>query len=313
MGWFLTRKKATTSKRRKPAVPVRPDWDPQRTLAAVRTLVSITVVVGLGAGWYYGQQHLRRYVSHHASVLVTPQQVDLVNAPPWMSPRLREEIQAQVAGRISPDPLDQSGLAQASAILRINPWVASVQQLHRVPSGRVQVVAQYRQPIALVVHGEGYHLVDVQGVRLPGVYQQSHVKALKLPVITGVSATPGDPGRVWPGQDLQAGLSLVQLLGGESYMPQVSAIDVGQRDARGRIRLALHTHAGGVVHWGLPPGQEQAVESPAATKKRWIASLNQQRGSIDAGGKVVSLYGAAVFVHTPADDQSVQLRYTWSQ
>jgi hypothetical protein len=314
MGWFLTKKKSGTSKRRKPSVPVRPDWDPQRTLRAVRVILSIAVLVGLGAAWYYGQAGLRRYVSRQTAVLVTPQNVVLADAPRWMSPKLREELQVVVAAPISPDPLDQTSLARAAAALRGNPWVNRVEQLHRYPDGRVVVRAEYRQPIAVVESREGYHLVDAQGVQLPGLYNQGQLKALGMPVIVGVAAPPPPPGRYWGGEELKAGLALVQFLAGEPYLNQVKAIDVGQRDSRDRVRLSLLARQGGVVHWGLPPGQEQAVETPAAVKKQWLAEVYKTRGSIDAGGKIVTLYTAQVFVHTPvADDPASQVRYTSSR
>ena len=115
-----------------------------------------------------------------------------------------------------------------------------------------------------------------------------------LVVVTGVSSSPpAVPGKVWPGADVQAGLSLVRLLSGESYMDKIHSFDVGQRDERGRLRLGLHT-ADGTVRWGLPPGQEHAIEPDAQVKLGWLRQLAQRDAGLSTGGQIIDIYGPAV-------------------
>ena len=275
------------------------------------TIVVVAIVVSL-SGWRWLQQSLQRYVGagHHRSVAAVS--VELLDAPLWMSPMLREELQARVAEQVGADPLDVTGLENAAAALGDSAWVRRVSRLRRVADGRVVVQAEYRRPVALVRGRDGFRPVDGEGVRLPGLYLTHQVQLVDLPVIVGAAARPNRPGEPWPGGDIQAGLGLVRLLEGESYMDQVRAIDVSRRDSRGRLRLVLHTRDGGEVRWGLPPGTEHAVEPDCATKKRWLASVARRRGGIDAGGKIVDLSGAAIFVHQPVSRESARaIDYTW--
>ena len=89
---------------------------------------------------------------------------------------------------------------------------------------------------------------------------------------------------------------------------------MSERDSQNRIRLVLKTRTG-MVRWGLPPGQEQPIESDASVKKQWLATVcKTYRGQVDAGGKIVDVYGAGVFVHASAESElDQQAGYTWSR
>ncbi len=314
MGWFLKRnkrKRATRSAKRKTGGRAIP-WDPRRTLYLSIALAALATLTGTVFGWQWSQRALERYVAERKAAPVTEQTVELRDAPPWMSAMLRSELQQLVARQMNADPLDGSDLAHAAAALNECAWVRQVHELRREPNGRVAVRAEYREPVAMVRGRDGYRLIDIQGVRLPGLYLEHQAPLLDLPLVVGVDAQPAREGDVWPGDDVQAALRLLTLLGDEPYADQIRAYDVSDRDSRGRLRLTLHTGDGGLVRWGLPPGREQAVEPDAATKKNWLASVYRQRGRIDAGGKVVDLYGAAVFVHqAQAGEPGERIGYHW--
>jgi hypothetical protein len=314
MGWFLSRTKAAVPKRKKKAtVGERPQWDPRRTLVALKALASGCLLAGLALGWHWSEHQLGDSVRQRAAQPVASDQVQLLGAPAWMGAMVREEIVALVAAQVSPDPLDRAGIARAAHVLAGNPWVQDVEQIWRLPGGEVAVSAKFRQPMAVVEGRDGFHLVDGQGVRLPGLYLKHQASQLPLPLIVGVRASSHAVGELWPGEDLQAGLALVRLVGHEPYAHQIRAVDVSSRDSRGRIRLLLRTEKG-VVVWGLPPNQEQAIEPPASQKKQWLAGVYRQRGAIDAGGRRVDLFGAAPFVHPLTNaDAEVQIGYTWNE
>ena len=312
MGWFLRKKRRKKRKSSKGSRGRTRPWDPGQTLGMVRLMMIVGVSGLLFSGWQWSAQSLRAYVGVYCASVVTVDHVDLEPAPLWMSALLKDELCRLVVENSSADPLDSSSLRRAAQKLEASAWVSKVHQLRRQPGGRVLVNASYRQPVALVHHRDGYRPVDVHGVRLPGLYMSHQVKLVGLPVIEGIAARPSQPGLVWPGQDIGAALKLVMLLSGESYEDQIQAYDAGHRDSRGRLRLILHTRDGGKVHWGLPPGEPSAIEPSEATKMRRLTSVNQRRGSIDAGGKIVDLSGAAVFVHQPTKgDLAREIDYTW--
>lgn len=310
MGWFLTKNKPaprTRSRTRAGQRSVEPRWDPQRTLLGLKLVGAVALVVGLMVGWRYAEWGLRSYVSDLNEQRRDPQiTVELVDAPAWMSPLLYRDLCQLAAAQIRPDPLNAQRLDWAREALAANPWVKAVQRIERLPADTVRVQAVYRQPAALVETPDGYHLVDREGVCLPGLYLKHQLRELALPVIVGASAMPQRPGQPWPGRDFQAGLDLALLLVQEPYLDQVQSIDVSYRDERNRIRLVLHTVGGGLVRWGLPVGDEHPIEPPSATKRAWLTGLYHQRGSIDAGGKVVDVFGPAVFVRQPLNPAIVE-------
>ncbi len=308
MNWFQGKNKRKRPSRSR-STSHQP-WDPQRTLVGLKVLALVAVVTAVVAGWGYAERRLGAYAAELSGPTVY---VDLTDAPSWMNPILLDELRRTVANQVGRDPLDNDGLQRAALALSANPWIERVGRVQRCHTGVVRVYAQYRQPVAVVQGRDGYHLVSDQGVRLPGLYLSHQLDQLALPLIVGTSQAPGREGEVWPGADLHAGLSLVALLQDQSYWYQVRQVDVGHRDARGRMRLVMRTGEG-VVRWGFPPGDERAIEPPALTKKRWLGEVYRQRGSIDAGGKIVEVFGPAVFVHQRSyDDETVRVGYTWSR
>jgi len=313
MGWFLSKnKRRGPASRSRQTVKPKP-WDSRRTLKNLKRLGGVVGVLGLLAGW----QGLERYLS---SEVVTRQatwadavQVTLVDAPAWMNQMVHQDLCHLVADQAGCNPLDQNSLQRAAAFLSKSAWVEQVDHVRRFNRGRIAVVAQYRQPVAVVERPDGDRLVGAGGVLLPGLYMRHQRPELGLPVIAGVATAPQQEGGVWPGSDLQAGLRLLSLLGDQPYLDQIRCVRVDQRDQRGRIHLVLRTDHG-MVRWGLPPGMDQVVEPDPVTKKRWLADVYRQRGSIDAGGKMVDIHGAAVFVYplTADDAQLSQTASTWS-
>ncbi len=301
MGWLLTntpqRRSLPQARRRQPHQP----WDPQRTLKGLVFLGAMSCAVSIVFIWRYAEDRLAAYTAAldgACAQVFYPDRIELADAPPWMSPAVRQTLTGLIAQQIDANPFGHNSLKQAVFVLSTNPWVERVNKLERVHPGRLRVYAQYRQPIAVVEGRDGYHLVDHQATRLPGRYLKQQVAHLRLPVIVGVSFAPPHPGQRWRGRDLQAALGLAQTLSDQPYLGQIQSIDASDRDTRNRIRLLLHTDRG-LVRWGLPPGQEQGLEPAAEIKKQRLALVYRQRGAIDAGGKVVDLFGPAVFVHQP--------------
>ena len=314
MGWFLTRKKSRKSRgktrTRASSASPRP-WDPKRTVRALKIAGGLAVAGGLIAGWIPLERALEDYASRVKADPVLRDDVVLADAPAWMTQAVRLRVADTVAAQVSEDPLDGRTLRWAAAALEQVPWVAHVEQVRRTGDGTVEVRAAYRRPLAVVEARDGYHLVDAAGVRLPGLYFREQLSELPLPLIVGVTdAPPGRPGERWAGTDLQAGLDLVELLAGEPYFDQIRAFDVSRRDARGRLRLALRTESG-LVRWGLPPGREQAIEPGPAEKMARLERIYHERGSIDAGGMVVEVFGPVVAAYRPAAASATQTGYSW--
>ncbi|MEO1235510.1 MAG: hypothetical protein AAFX76_01845 [Planctomycetota bacterium] len=295
MGWFLSSKNSSggsggkKSKRKTGRGARAKGWDPERTLLGLKLAGGVAVAIALVIGWNAAERTLGRYAAEARSVTVTTASVKLVDAPSWMDASLRDQLCRKVAHSVNDNPLDGRGLRDAAAVLDDEPWIARVRQVRRVAGGVVKVTADYRTPAALVRDRQDAakaHVVDHDGVWLDGPLDRASSRWGGLPLVTGVAAGPPTEGygRAWPGADLRAALALETLLRREPYADQITAYDVSHRDLRNRLWLVLYTDGPAIV-WGLPPGEEHAVEPQAPVK---LAALrdwaNTHAGRVNVTG-----------------------------
>ncbi len=294
MGWFLKLKSKT--EKRQPAASrggQKPSsWDPQRTLRGLQILGGGVLAVGLAVGWTATEKTLGRYAADARGVAVASDAVDLADAPDWMDDTLGQQLRHQVAHSLDANPLDRAGLRDAVRRLNENPWVEQVTQVRRRPHGRVEVLAEYRRPAAVIAGQRGYHVVDDAGVWLEGPIDRAASRWSGLPLITGVNAPPPSEGygHPWNGSDIPAALALQNLLADEIYADQITAYDVSHRDLKDRLWLVLYTDGPAII-WGLPPGDERSVEPEAPIK---LAALRdwayKHRGRINVRGEADTVW-----------------------
>ena len=316
MGWFLT-----STKKRKPRKTAKRSgwqprqWDPERTLRLLTFTAWMLVLAVVALGWTWGEKKLKTIVgrSHHDAPLIVLQKV-----PVWMPPQVSDDLFKQLRAALEGDPFNSLSLQEASAALEASPWVRHVQRVGRVAGDKVEVLAEYRQPVAMVLTNQELHLVDRDGFRLPLVYaaDSGADRKTRLPVITGVTEKPPRAGELWPGADVRAGLKLAGIVSTQSWGASVRAVDVtnyGGRLRKGDPQLVLMTTRG-QVRWGRAPGDEQFYEPSTAKKIKSIESIIRKTDShsIDAGGQVVDVFSDAVLIHSSSADADA-IRYTLGQ
>ncbi len=304
MGWFLTKnnKKKRAKPRARRSAAAKP-WDPQRTLLGLKILAGVCTVAATVWAWRVGEPWLRDYATQkslrangdHDGVI----HVHLVDAPSWLEPGslLRQEMVTLVARQLSPDPFNALDLDQAVHALRTSPWVKDVHRIERVAVDEVRVHAQYRTPTALLHTRNGYHLIDNEGVRLLELPYAQRPQT-NLPVIAGVAHAAPALGEPWAGDDVQAALNLVRMLETRPYFDQIDAIDVSERDRRGRIRMRIQATNGGEIAWGFPPGEENVTERDAAFKLANIDEHYRRFNVIAMPRQVVEVYNEVVLIRT---------------
>ena len=168
-------------------------------------------------------------------------------------------------------------------------WIESVESVQRSSSGRFEIKARYRLPVALVgLPKDDYVLIDGQGVRLPGLY----IYHPRWYIIDGVDSPPPQVGQRWGSTDLQAGLAVLAALRPEPYRSQITGVNVanfaGRKNARSTHLELFTDRAGGRIRWGSAPGFE--VEENLAPQK--LALLRQnftQTGRADAGHPIIDI------------------------
>lgn len=275
-------------------------WDRQRTWRRAKWLIGLLLLATLVLGWHPARRKLQDWYNHRHRTPLTWRCVQLLEAPAWMPLGFRARLAQLVADYVDPDPMSPQGLQQAVDALYASGWVDRVHFVRRTNS-RILVKAEYRTPVAFVtVDPDQLYLVDRAARLLPGRYQPEHLQRLALPQILGTRTDPPqNPGQPWPDPAVRAGIQLLLFLSDQPFCSQISAVDVSQRDPRGRLHLCLITTHGGRVVWGLPPGEEGLLQPPAALRKSWLAEIYRQFGSIDMGGQLVEVFGPAPFVRPP--------------
>lgn len=232
---------------------------------------------------------------------LTPTRLEWVSLPPWLLDPLQRDILADISAQAdvsSADNVFDPGLAQRVAYnLSRSSWVESVHRV-AVRNSAVRVDAQFRTPLTLVEYGDTAYLVDDKGVRLPRQMNAAGVDPRDWIILTGVRGPVPAVGEAWNGKEVADGLALIRALyqraaaGQLACRAELKAVDVSNFDGRanplhGRLRI-LTTAPDLIVHWGLPPGEEAAVECAARHKLErldYLARANQGRlprmGNID--------------------------------
>jgi len=194
----------------------------------------------------------------------------LVEGPDWMTPAILAEIDVrqELPERFS--LLDPTLCERIARAYEKTVWVERVDRVvkrdPRVTSGRppLEVSLKFRRPIAFVQMAgrDGFYLVDAQGVRLPGVYREPRLGQTRLLVITGCREPTPQPGRVWQGASLQAGVRVAEAVTPRRERFRLTTVDVsnfgGRRDPRD-TEIALYTTGRTQIKWGKAPTPEAAM------------------------------------------------------
>lgn len=167
-------------------------------------------------------------------------------------------------------------------------WVRRVGSVHRLANGRFDISAEYRRPVALVQKESQFVLVDGHGVRLPGRYAYDP----RWPLIQGVAAPVPSPGATWPGDDLRAGLAVLERIEPEPFRDQITAILVDNFGGRihprsSHIELATD-QAGGRIGWGSAPGAE-VEENDVEQKLALLRATYRETGRVDGHHAVIDV------------------------
>ncbi|MFW6132773.1 MAG: hypothetical protein ACOC8F_02665 [Planctomycetota bacterium] len=229
------------------------------------TLAAACVLVPL-IGGALGLSSARRYVVEHRARGHVRPRVRLVDAPSWLPPTLRRRIVADVSPPTGADLRDPQLAERVYRRAGANPWLSDVRRVRKCrtddPSrGVVEVSATYRAPAARVLSDDGrrFAYVSRDAHRLPDTVPlwrarvpvdggtrtayftgRAHIPAgatdaarVHYFALRGIEATPPAPGEPWTGEDVEAGLRIVELLRDRPYRAQIAEIDV--RNVRWRV------------------------------------------------------------------------------
>ncbi len=226
---------------------------------ARRGLLWLIGIAAIGVGGAAAFSAMQRVVlEHRAGQGPVPYTVEFTRVPHWMP----HELARHLSESLTPEMhfSDENLCAEVHRRARQNPWIetAGGAERYRIDDGRrgvVRVEATFRQPAAAVRHNGQTGFVDAGGVVLPfeqvpryGVRDENgrvtyHVSTRTVPrgqrprrihylLIDGVAMPRPREGKVWLGDDVQAGLQLTALLKTRPYVNQVTVIDVRNHGRR---------------------------------------------------------------------------------
>jgi hypothetical protein len=277
--------------------PIDPERARRRRVLTLHLSLAALLIGGIGAGYHYADQ----YVEQRVAFTKEPVYVVLKNRPAWMNDFLVKQIAQIVQPTTASSAFDHKLLENTADLLLRNPWVRTVHSIRRAynhrPGDTLEIDCEYRAPAALVKWGAFYWLVDEKGVRLSERFTEDDVASIqfgpdgrtRIRVIEGVRhGVPHLPGEQWPGDDLAAGMKMLDYLFDRSYTEQVLRVDVtnlgGRVDGKAP-QIVLKTKFNTQVLWGRPPSENDVdafIEVSTARKLTYLRLAYEQFGRVDA-------------------------------
>lgn len=261
------------------------------------TVVCVVAFI-IGVRWALGRME---QTARQLPACCPSPRLQLADLPEWA---VKEGWTSRLASVVSLDNtdvwLDERLTQNVAAKFRRSGWVKDVRWVRKYTDGSVRVSCEFRRPIGMVQTREGFVPVDIEGYRLPEVYDRLSPGWI---MITGVSSSAPAPGRQWNDGDVRAGVRLTAMLFDQPWANRITAIDVsnyhGRRDP-GRHHIVLATQQGTRIRWGSAPGEE--IEEPTVAEK--IRNIEQQLRTDSARAWIdVSVFSDKVIL--PAVSQGV--------
>lgn len=246
-------------------------------IAAAACVLVAVVLIGVGV------PRLRSYLEERSFVRASDITLRFEEAPAWFDAARVEEMRRRVANAVGDgSALDAARLPTAKDALQESGWFKSVRQLRLEGNGGFLVDAEFRTPVALVLHGGREHLVDIDGCRLPLDWTLGSRPSAPhwISLINAENPPPGQPGERWMGADVIAGLELLAAIRGQPWESKVAAIDLSRHAGDG---LMLVSTTGGFVLWGYAPSVRTTAEPSPVNKLANLTQLHSATGYIDHG------------------------------
>ena len=235
------------------------EFIPEKVRHGTRTflvrLVLTLAVVTILCSWFV---ILRSYVAHLDCYQVDARTLRPTVLPSWAGPAVRDELSV-LPGIPSRFSIMSPGICErVAAAFERNPWVDEVLSVRKVYPRRILVELRLRRPVAGVLVGEKYYLVDAAAHRLTPPLDRWPKGPDTLPVLIVSTNLVPSPGKEWTSEDVKAGACVARTLleNREKLQTRFAAIDVtnigGCRSAL-TSDILLITDKGTVVKWGRSP------------------------------------------------------------
>ncbi|MDP7035269.1 MAG: hypothetical protein QF752_12315 [Planctomycetota bacterium] len=178
-------------------------------------------------------------VTNQEKYKVDTRGLSIVVQPDWMPTELADGLKLPdgVLGKYS--VFESELVSTIGKAYAANPWVREVRGIRREYPDRIRVALDIRRPVACVRVGAWYYMVDEEGVRLPGIFEERPVVAGHLlAFIRGVRTPPCAAGVPWNDRSVAVGAYLArQVLDSPVMAPlKITTVDVGDIPSVGAVQ-----------------------------------------------------------------------------
>ena len=270
-----------------------PDFSSSTIKRGAVTALWLIGVVTVGSLWAFGGPRLEAYAE--TALARESIVVKFADPPLWFPEDLADELSFLAAQQMINSPFDREGLQSAEEALDLTGWFEAIHRVERTAPDRVIVTAQFRTPFGLIRDSWGAHLVDRDGHLLPRRYPTNAEPTLLPILVHPIANRPASAGDIWPGPDIQAGLSLSEILMDRPWFDQIAVIDLGEFAQTESIWLTTQNNAR--ILWGRAPGQEVGAEVPHTQKLQYLDYFYEQYGTINRGLASIDITHDKVYAH----------------
>jgi hypothetical protein len=270
--------------------PSNPRW---RSLVRLRPRVwlALLLIATVGALGHFVWRQQASAIARLPQYRVTAEQVHITPPPPWIRSDVKTEVlrDAGLSGNLSLLEDWEALVHRLRQAFEFHPWVAEVKQITRRLPNSLEIVLEYRRPVAVVESGGpgGIALlpIDVAAVRLPEA-DLTDVERQYLPRISNVTGRP-IVGEVWDDPRVVGGARLSALLGDVwQALRLVEILPSPHPQVQGEARFYTYeivTSGRTRVVWGAAPGEERpAGESAFAEKRQRLLDYAAKAGRLDS-------------------------------
>lgn len=275
-------------------------------LGALRPLAPLVGMAGVIAVAVWGLERVKARVYESSAYQPAAIRVALVNPPDWV---LREKWQDRILASVAvPAPerwMDEGLTRRVADELAASGWVKSVSRVAKRMDGTIEITADYRRPIAMLMTDRGYVPVDAEGYRLPEVYDrvEAHSGWIRIRGVTAAVPKVNEAFDEKTAPDAVAAVRLASFIFSQGWeiSSRISAIDVGNfrgRQDRRECHIKLWTPDGTLIKWGSAIGEE--IEENSAAEKLAQIAVMLKRGGPQAQVDVSTLPSRSIVTVPPA-------------
>lgn len=279
--------------------------------SSLRPLWPLVCMIAVVACAVWGLERIKARVYASPAYQPAAVRVVLADPPDWV---VREKWQDRILASVSvPRPenwMDEQLVVRLSDRIASSGWVKAVNRVSKRMDGTIEIAADYRRPIAMLLTEQGYVPVDRDGYRLPEVYERVDTNSGWIR-IRGVASPSPRVNMAFDEKSAPDAVAAVRLAAlifeqGWDISSRISAIDVtnfrGRQDHRD-CHIKLWTPEGTLIKWGSAIGEEIEENTPAEKLAQITVML--KRGGPQAQVDVSTLPNRSIVTTPSAVDAAV--------